>query len=473
MVERIKRLLAMQEADNKELKELRDKRAAIVQASDDEGRSDLNHADEVEFRGYTEKIAEKAKAIEERQSRIDELVEEENRSDAAADALKRAGLAEARVHVTHEARTYEKGNGRSYLQDLGRAQMLGDMSARARLERHAAEVAVDPEYADLRKEYGQLETRDLTRTDGAGGYFVPPIYLVSEFEPLARAGRPTANLVTNLPLPPGTDSINVPAVATGTATAIQAIDNGAVQETDLTDTQISAGVKTVAGQQDVAIQALEQSPVAFDQIIFADLMADFATKVDVQVLNGSNGSGQVKGLLGATGINTTAYTDTSPTVAELYPKLASAINAVHVNRFLPPNYIIMHPTRWAWMLAALDSNNRPFIVPSAQGPTNAMGTFDAVTSQHVVGSILGLPVITDPSVPNTLGAGTNEDRIIIMRSNDLYLWESPIKTRVLPDVGSGNLTVRLQVYGYIAFTAERQPKSVSVVQGTGLTTPSF
>jgi hypothetical protein len=50
---------------------------------------------------------------------------------------------------------------------------------------------------------------------------------------------------------------------------------------------------------------------------------------------------------------------------------------------------------------------------------------------------MGLPVVTDPSIPNTLGAGTNEDRIIMMRASDLYLWESPIRTRVLPEIGSG------------------------------------
>jgi hypothetical protein len=100
-----------------------------------------------------------------------------------------------------------------------------------------------------------------------------------------------------------------------------------------------------------------------------------------------------------------------------------------------------------------------------------------VESQQVVGSMHGLPVVTDASIPTTWtagapGAGT-EDAIIVMRASDLVLWESPIKTRVLPDVGSGTLTVRLQVYGYVAFTAARQPKSLSVIGGTGLVAPTF
>jgi hypothetical protein len=35
------------------------------------------------------------------------------------------------------------------------------------------------------------------------------------------------------------------------------------------------------------------------------------------------------------------------------------------------------------------------------------------------------------------------------------------------------LEVRLQVYGYLAFTAERQAKSITIISGTGLSTPSF
>jgi hypothetical protein len=113
------------------------------------------------------------------------------------------------------------------------------------------------------------------------------------------------------------------------------------------------------------------------------------------------------------------------------------------------------------------------VVPSAQGPTNSVATFGGVVSEGAVGSIMGLPVISDPSISTTLGAGTNEDVILVLRASDPILWESSIRTRVLPDIGSGTLTTRLQVYGYVAFTAERQPKSITIVSGTGLTTPSF
>jgi HK97 family phage major capsid protein len=339
--------------------------------------------------------------------------------------------------------------------------MDADGGARERLQRHAQDVATGQEY------------RDLTRTDGNGGYFVPPLWLMNQYVDLARAGRAYANIVNNQPLPGGTDSINIPKVATGTATAVQTADNGAVQETDLTDTFINAPVRTIAGQQDVAIQLLDQSPVSFDEVIFRDLVADHATKTDLQVISGSGSAGQVTGVRATSGITTITYTDATPTVAKLYSKIADAVQRVHTLRFMAPTAIVMHPRRWAYLLAASDGNGRPLVVPDAGNPQNAVATLGSVASQQVVGQMHGLPVITDPSMPTTLGAGTNEDVVHVLRASDVLLYESGLRSRVLPDVGSGTLTVRLQVYGYLAFTAARYPASVVEVTGTGLVAPTF
>ncbi|MDQ3107815.1 MAG: phage major capsid protein [Actinomycetota bacterium] len=458
MDEVLKRLTARMAQSVEKREQIIRQRSAIVEVAKQEQRDDLNPEEEVEFRGKTDELKTLDGEMDKLNERIAELSDEDERTQRAANAQRRMKAVDANMRV-NERRTYEKGNGNSYFADLVRVKVNSDDNALGRLQRHAQE--------------NDLEHRDLTRTDTAGGYFVPPKWLVDQAIDIARAGRPFANLVTNQPLPAGTDSINIPKITTGTATAIQTADNAAVQETDIVDTVVSAGVKTVAGQQDVAIQLLDQSPVAFDELIFRDLMADYATKVNVQVLSGTNANGQVQGTLGTTGINAVTYTDATPTVGELYAKLADAVQQIHTGRFLPPTVIVMHPRRWGWFLAALDSSNRPLVVPNANNPMNAIGVMDGVVSQQVVGSIMGLPVVTDPSVPITVGAGTNEDQIIVMRASDLVLWESGIRSRVLPDVGSGTLTVRLQVYGYVAFTAARYAKSISVISGTGLITPTF
>ena len=461
MDERLKRLIARREAAAEERETLLAKRKAIVDLAEEEARQDLSDEEDAEFRKFTADVALKDTEIKGYDERIKELSDEIERDAAVTAGAQAVRRAQSRVQSVNEARMYEKGNGRSYIRDLVKHQLNLDDTGEAlqRLQRHATDVQTDKEF------------RDLTRTDGAGGFFVPPLWLMSQYVELARAGRAYANVVTNEPLPGGTDSINIPTISTGTATAIQTADNANVQETDLADSSVSAGVKTIAGQQDLAIQLIDQSPVNFDEIVFRDLIADYATKLDLQVISGSNASGQVQGVRGTSGI-TTIVAGTA-TVASIYSKIADGVQRVHTLRFMPPTVIVMHPRRWAWFLAAVDGNGRPLVVPNAGNPQNAIGVLGAVASQQVVGQMHGLPVVTDPSMPTLLGASTTEDVIHILRAADLLLWESSIRSRVLPDVGSGQLTTRLQVYGYIAFSAARYPKSVVEIGGAGLIAPTF
>lgn len=293
---------------------------------------------------------------------------------------------------------------------------------------------------------------------------------------LARAGRPYANLCPTEMLPPGTDSINIPKVATGTSTAIQTADNATISETDLTDTSVQANVKTIAGQQPLSIQLLDQSPLSFDDIIFRDLFADYATKLDLQVISGSNSGNQVKGVRSASGIETVAATSAGTELAKakvVYAKIADAIQRVHTLRFMAPEVIVMHPRRWANFLAVFASDDRPLIVQAGAGADNNIAIPGGVVSQQVVGSMHGLPVVTDPNMPTTLGAGTNEDVVHVLRASDLLLFEGGIRARTLDQTLAENLTVLLQIYGYLAFTAERYPKSVVEIGGTALTAPTF
>ncbi|HZG96449.1 MAG TPA: DNA primase [Mycobacteriales bacterium] len=76
----------------------------------------------------------------------------------------------------------------------------------------------------------------------------------------------------------------------------------------------------------------------------------------------------------------------------------------------------------------------------------------------------------DSNIPTDVN--TNQDVVLVLNTNESYLYESTIRTRVLPEVLSGTLTCRIQAYGYIAL-ATRQAKSIAVITGTGAVTPSF
>jgi HK97 family phage major capsid protein len=349
----------------------------------------------------------------------------------------------------------------SWARDLIRLSlnMDSDGESRARLTTHAAQVAEHPAY---------LEHRDLSRVDGSGGYAVPPVWLMNQYIELARPGRAFANLVQRQPLPGGTDSINIPKVLTGTATAVQTADNTPVVDVDLTDTFINAPVRTISGQQGVAIQLLDQSPIAFDDLVFRDLIADYASQLDKQCLYGSGVNGQVLGV-GLTP-NIGSITVSTVDIQGVYSAIANAIQLVHTTRFQPPEVVVMHPRRWGWFLALLDNQQRPLFLPDANRPYNAAGILEEVASQQVVGSIQGLPVVTDPNIATNSGAGT-EDVVYVMRASDVVLWESGIRARVLPETKAQNLTVLLQLFGYVAFSAGRYPQSI--VEITGLVSPSW
>jgi hypothetical protein len=132
---------------------------------------------------------------------------------------------------------------------------------------------------------------------------------------------------------------------------------------------------------------------------------------------------------GVRGIGTVAYTSAAPKLSEAYPKLASALSTIATARFLGATHFVTHPRRWAWMLAALDTQNRPLAVPS-DGAVNAAGLTVTGDAQGVVGRLLGCTVITDPSIPVTLGGGT-EDIVIAARLEDVWPFESLPRFRVL------------------------------------------
>lgn len=427
-------------------------------------------------------------------ARIAELLEADSRERSAstlAGSIAEAG-GESGGGVTivrREPLTYERENRQaSYFRDLGLALVGGDEEARGRLNRHRVEMAEEMPRRDARLERefraglssldvgerrAAFERRDISRVDGAGGDFVPPIWLMDEAALFARAGRPFLELIRTIPLPSGTDSINIPRITSGSAVAAQAADNAAVAAVDMVTDSVSAPVRTIAGQQDVSLQLLEQSPIMFDEIVFADLRADYNAKVDNQALTASGAAGTLKGLLGVPGTNAVTYTDAAPTVPKLYPKVADGLSQASTARKRVPNVIIMAPRRWFWMTASLDANNRPLVVPSSQGTFNSLADVREQVFEGPAGVLQGLPVVLDPNMPINLGAGTNEDRVIETLSTDHVLFEGPLRTRALPEVKSGTLTVRLQVYAYVAFTAERYPGGTSVVAGTGLVTPTF
>lgn len=365
------------------------------------------------------------------------------------------GEKEAVVEV-NEPNMYRKGGDHSFISDAYAARS-GDFRAQERLNKHQ-----------------DFEARDV----GTGAFtgLVVPQYLVDEYAPIARAGSAFYNAVPKKDLPAFGNKIEISRITTGSEAAEQASENSAVQETNMDDTLLTVNVDTVAGQQDVSRQALErggQPGFSLENIIFQDLVAAYYTKLDNLMINGSGSSGQPLGIKSVSGINTTTYTDASPTVAEFYPKLADAIQKVNANRFAPATAIIMHPRRWGFITAGLDSSNRPLVVPAGNNPDNPIGVGEAAKYGNVVGNLLGLPVITDANIQTDAGSGNNEDIILIVKADDHILFEDGLFQLKFEETNAGSLTTKMVVYGYNAFASGRYPAGTTMINGSGLVTPSF
>ena len=367
------------------------KAEAIVEAAQAEAR-ELTPEQDAEIAASLDEV----RSLDEQIKTHSEL---EKRSAEAAELRKekKFDVAVAPAVVKSEARTYSPKAETSFIADAYAAQFNNDFAAKDRLARHMNEE--------------KIERRDVTSANFAG--LVVPQFLTELAAPFARAGRVTADLARKHQLPDAGLTISISKVTTGTAVAEQT-EGAAVQETDMDDTKLDLSVKTFAGMQDVSRQALERG-TNIDSLVMADLVSAYHSTLNTVV---------VAELLASAG-NAVTYTDASPTVAELYPKLLDSVQKVQTSFFAGPNVIIMHPRRLTFILAAVDGQNRPLAVPtpsSSGQPAFAYGNCAPVYGNSGY-SIAGLPVFTDATISTAQGVGTNQDTIYVGNSQELHLWE--------------------------------------------------
>jgi len=388
-------------------------------------------------------------------------------ADLEADEARQARSAQARAaagetgtwSVGAESATYRPG-GSSFFADLIHSRR-GDRNAADRLARNNSERG--------------LESRALGNTNttgGSGGEFAPPAWLVDEFVKLARPARVTADLFHKEPLPLGVSSINIPKITGGTAVATQTTQNTTVGAVDMTTSALSSGVTTIAGKQVVARQLLDQSGLPFDRVILQDLAADYARQVGAQAILGTGVTGQLRGFLTPASPNVITWTQASPTAGLFFSQLAKLQGQIAASRFAPADTVVMHPRRWAWLASYMDSTGRPLVAPVA-GSFNSMAQAGDNRAQGQVGSLLGMDCFVDPNIPTTQGVGTNQDVVLMMVRDDVWLWESELRAEAFEAPYAESLGLLFRCFGYLAMIPERYPASLGSIVGTGLVTPVF
>ena len=420
---------------------------AILSAAETEGRSELSADEATKFDAARAELRSIDERIDELTAREAELVELDERKAKADEARRAIGVPV--VKVGREERTYRPDGEHNFLQDAFRSKFSNDHAATERVTRAREEALA--EYRSTTGNYGGL---------------VVPQYLTDLYAPVLKSGRPFLSNVTAVPLPEAGMTLTIPRGATGTSVAAQTTENTGVSNTTLTESDLTVPVRTFAGQQLTSRQSVDRGTGIAD-ILLQDLFQDYATKVNVSAISGDGTAGGHWGILNTTSVQTAAWTGT--TGASLVSAIHNAVGKVNTSRYAAANLIVMHPRRWAYLCAASDTSSRPLVQVDGPG-FNAQGN-GAAAGYGVVGSMVGIPVVTDAGIPTNLGASTNEDRIIVTRREDVLFMEdasAPVGL-TFEEVKGDQLSVQMVVFGYSAFTAGRYPTASAICVGTGFT----
>jgi HK97 family phage major capsid protein len=345
-----------------------------------------------------------------------------------------------------------------------------------------------------RSHYTTSEQRaNPSRQPGAGGEFVPPTWLIDEYLMYLRAARTIAPLCRNLEVPAGTNTVKLPKIEVPTEVAPQLLDNAGVASRDIKTGYTETAFKTLSGQEDVAIQLIEQSPgQIFDRVVMEDLIADYNLRVD-QNLSYASGNevanlagGTIKGLYPATnwGANENESSNSEKIAAVYFAAWAANWSQIARKRYSTEGiHHIMNPRRIGYLASLLDGSEgksgRP-VINSRDFPNfNTAALMGDTTPPE------GLMFQT-PLGPNVYGtnnihtkdngkgvyteAGTN-DYLLTGKFDDVWFFESDLRTRVLPEVASGTLQVRFQCYAYVG-SLVRYGQSLAVAYGKPFEAPT-
>lgn len=418
------------------------------------------------------KLAEDRLADE--QKAAEELEAKQKEADARVGAMVEKRLAELRgtKKFRHVGALPTPGDAKSagtltdWLMDI-KAARRGD---------HIAFERVQEQHAEAVESYGLKALVGGTST--AGGFLVPPQYWqqgLAEFRIAAAKVRPLCTVVPNV----NSNLVYIPR-ETGIAAVGWTAENATKPSQDQNFGQIAINLFTLAGISKVSNQLLEDSSPAVDTIVRKDLGRMIGQAEDIAFIDGT-GVGQPTGVLRTNGVLTVAYTDPGARLGSgLGDAVSAAITAIQSNYFGDPTAIVAHPRNVAKLRQVKDSNGRYVFEagfdaqnsPFAGGAGSLLG--GSAQLPQAVGSIWGLPVISDANVPTnysgTTPGGGAESPLIVADWSEAYVLErSGFTIDVSNEAGTSFEQNQTWFRGEerLGFTAARQPTAFCYVTGLG------
>lgn len=335
----------------------------------------------------------------------------------------------AQVTVTRTEPVYRPGVDQSYFRDMLHAAQ-GDGEAGGRQARHRAIVA---DLAD------QLARRAIDSTQLGGAF--PTAYAPDLYVPDVTYGGPFSNFFAETPIA-SPNPIILPAFGGVTGdTGVQAAQNTALPNVDMTTNPVTITPKSIGGESIVSRQAVDGASPGTDVIIGTQLRELLSRDREREIA-------LVLEALAARGtITDTGGTGAGQSGGDLIRGLTSAVANMFLDRHLAAEGIFTNGTDWGNLVAGVDTTGRP-LMPYI-GPVNSDGQLTAPGAQ--VGIIAGVPTTGNWAILSAL----NE---IVARRNDARQWASAVLDVRLME-RNGPQSVVFAIWQYFAF-AVLEPKGV-------------
>ena len=255
---------------------------------------------------------------------------------------------------------------------------------------------------------------------------------VSDSVRILNAGRPTFNVFSSAALPADGMTLEYPVLDTDTTL----IDEQTAEANELafgkiTLTSATAPIKTYGGYTDMSRQVIERSSVAYVDTTFRAMIAQYAKKTNAVV----------KASLVANAGNFNTATVASWAADAVIEAIADSAMKVNEDTGLPIQFILASGDVFKSIAKVTDQSGRPIL--SNAGAT--VNTFGSINPVGMTGTILGLPIVVDPSLP----AGS----MYVGNAAALTTYESAGAPFRLNDEDITNLTQKFSVYGYLAVAA--------------------
>lgn len=397
-----------------------------------------------------------AAQLAKREARLSkELGDAFTRNDVAAVAkpgtARKSGPGALSGAVIRERSDYGFDSDHSYLADVANAMVRADPEATERLTRQN-HVAIQE----------GVSRRDLYINAGNGGELSPPIYLQELFVKKRASVAPVMDIVTRHSLDGvNGQSVTLPKIATNPGVGVQTeadpLNN--LTETDATTASATASIVAIGGVQDLSGLLVRRSFPGADAVIIDALAREVWAKAESRLVDTT-----IQANVGTV----TTYTDGTPTLPELFPKIAAAIEDV-MDEHHAATHIVMHHRRALAMLAALDSSSRPYISHDGAAMNSlAKWSGELLNDEGETGlRIFGIPVVLSSAVPTTEGSGTNQDYILVGDFSMAHAFTSSMMLDISRDANFKADGVACKaVMDFAAIVA--RDEAFASVEGTGL-----